>query len=59
MTMNPMDEQRAAGMPFVALAGRAVLDPASGIELANWARGCTTAASTAKRPARLLGRPST
>ncbi len=59
MTQHPMYEQRAAGMPFAALAGRAVLDPASGNEMANWTDGCTTAISTAKRPARLLGRSST
>jgi hypothetical protein len=59
MTRNPAYEQRAATMPFDALAGRAVLDPASGNATADWGSGLTAAISTAKRPTRHLGRTST
>jgi hypothetical protein len=48
-----------AAMPFGALAGRAVLDPASGNATADWGPGQTTAISTAKCTARHLGRTST
>lgn len=53
------EQQRATAMPFGALAGPTLLDPASGNAMANWSRGCTTAISTAKRPPRHLGSTST
>ena len=59
MTCDPMYEPRMAAMPFGALAGRAVLDPASGNATAAWGHGLATAISTAKSPARHLGRTST
>ena len=59
MTCDPMNEQRMAAMPFGALTGRAVLDPASGNATADWGPGQTTAISTAKCTARHLGRTST